>query len=408
MCALPCGRHTECACYLEDDTTSIPHPFETGEPTVKFRHMIILLSAVAYFSDKPVQAKQLLYLASTQEKTIVAYEVNDDTGALTARFSNDLPGNAGPLAFSPDTSFVYAAMTGLEEGKAGVATLKRAEDGSLTMLSTATITSRAPYIRPDNSGRYLLAAHYGAGEVTVYRIVDGICTSELLDQKQTDKTAHCIEVDPSGRFVFVPHTSPNKVYQFRLDQDTGKLIPNDPPFAEGPDKNHKYHEPRHYAHHPQLDIAYTSNENGGGITAWKLDTGRGTLSKLQTLSTLPPGYDGSSAAADIRITPNGRFAYVSNRDVTERKDGAATKDTLAAVALDPKTGRMSIVGHFPTAHFPRSFCIDLGGRFVYAAGQKSSSLYAYRIDQETGKLEHFDTYQTGGVPIWVMCGNVGK
>ena len=375
---------------------------------MKIRHMVILLSAVAYFSQKPLQAKQLLYLASTQEKTIVAYEVNDETGALTAKFSNDLPGNAGPLTFSPDTSFVYAAVTGLAGGKAGVATLKRADDGSLTMLNTATITSRAPYIRTDKSGRYLLAAHYGAGEVTVYRIVNGISTDELLDQKQTEKTAHCIEVDPSGRFVFVPHTTPNKVYQFRLDQDTGKLIPNDPPFAAGPDENHKYHEPRHFSHHPQLDIAYTSNENGGGITAWKLDTGKGTLTKLQTLSTLPPGYDGSSAAADIRITPNGRFAYVSNRDVTERKAGEPTKDTLAGVALDPNTGLMKIIGHFPTAHFPRSICIDVSGRFVYAAGQNSSSLYAYQIDQSSGELAHFETYETGGVPIWVMCGKVEK
>jgi len=375
---------------------------------MKIRHLVILLSAVAYFSEKPLQARQFLYLASTQEKTIVAYEVNEDTGALTKRFSIDLPGNAGPLAFSPDGSFVYAAMTGLAGGKAGVATLRRATDGTLTLLRTATITSRAPYIRSDKSGRFLLAAHYGAGEVTVYRIVDGICTDELLDQKQTEKTAHCIEIDPSGQFVFVPHTAPNKVYQFRLDQSSGKLIPNDPPFADGPDIDHKYHEPRHYAHHPQLDIAYTSNENGGGITAWKFDTGTGTLSKLQTLSTLPAGYEGNSAAADIRITPNGRFAYVSNRDVTERKAGAAPQDTLAGVALDPQTGRMKVIGHFPTAHHPRSFCIDLTGKFAYVAGQNTSTLLAYRIDQTSGKLEHFETYETGGVPIWVMCGKVGK
>lgn len=375
---------------------------------MKIRHMMILLSAVAYFSDKPLQAGQLLYLASTQEKTIVAYEIDSDTGALTKKFGVDLPGNAGPLALSPDTSRVYAAVTGLEGGKAGVVTLKRADNGALTVLATAAITSRAPYIRADKEGRFLLAAHYGAGDVTVYRIVDGICTDELLDQKKTDRTAHCIEVDPSGRFVFVPHTTPNKVFQFRLDQSTGQLTPNDPAFADGPDKDHKYHEPRHYAHHPELDVAYTSNENGGGITAWQFDPDRGTLSRLQTLSTLPPGYDGSSAAADIHITPNGRFAYVSNRDVTERKEGDPLKDTLAAVSLDPDTGRMKLIGYFPTAHFPRSFCIDLSGRFVYAAGQKSSTLFAYRIDQATGKLEHFDTYETGGDPIWVMCASVGK
>ncbi|MBP85313.1 MAG: hypothetical protein CMJ64_01130 [Planctomycetaceae bacterium] len=373
---------------------------------MKIRFAIALLFAGVCSMDTSLDAGQLLYLASTQDKTIVAYELNAGSGDLTKKFSVDLPGNAGPMAFSPNASFVYTAVTGLQDGKAGVASLKRAKDGSLKLVATATITSRAPYIRADRSGRVLLAAHYGAGDVTTYRIKDGICTDARLDHRKTEKTAHCIELDPSGKFAFVPHTSPNKVYQFRLDAETGKLTPNDPPFATGPDEGHLYHQPRHIAHHPKLRMAYTSNERGGGITAWKFDPKKGTLSKVQTLSTLPPSYDGESAAADIKITPDGRFAYVSNRDVTKRKEGEATKDTLAAIAIDSTTGKMKMIGHYPTAHFPRSFCIDLTGSYVYAAGQNSSALFAYRINQKTGDLKHLRTYETGGVPIWVMCGAV--
>jgi len=366
--------------------------------------MISSSSALTSPKTRPVGSGQLLYLASSQDRAIVVYEVHDETGELTRKFTTALPGNPGPLAFSPDTSLVYAAMTGLKDGNAGVATLKRGDDGSLSLSGTATITSRSPYIRTDKEGRYLLAAHYGAGEVTVYRIIDGICTDELLDHKKTARTAHCIEIDPSGRFVFVPHTTPNKVYQFHFETKTGALIRNDPPFADGPDKTRKYHEPRHYAHHPKLKIAYTSNEHGGGITAWDFNPHTGALTRAQTLSTVPPDYDGDSAASDIHITPDGRFAYVSNRDVTKRKKGQLMKDTLAGVALDAKTGRMKLFGYFPTAHLPRSFCIDLTGRFVYSAGQGSSLLFAYRIDQQSGKLNHFATYQTDPVPIWVMCG----
>ena len=360
----------------------------------------------ALLANSPASAGQLLYLASIKDKNIVAYAINAETGELKERFRIDLPGNPGPLAFSPDASFVYAAMTGLDDNKAGVATLKRAENGSLTLISTAHMTSRTPYIRVDNTGRFLLAAHYGAGDVTVYRIRDGIVSGDLLDQRATARTAHCIEMDPSGRFVFVPHTSPNKVFQFRLNRETGKLVPNDPPTVDGPDADHKYHAPRHYAHHPKLNVAYTSNESGGGITAWAFDPKSGTLSRLQTLSTLPTNYEGKSAAADIKLTPDGRFAYVSNRDVSKRNKGEPTQDSLAAVSLDPKTGKMKIIGTFPTAHLPRSFCIDLTGQFLYAAGQGAATLVAYRIDRESGRLQQLATYATGGVPIWVMCGNV--
>lgn len=373
---------------------------------MKITAMISAFLAMVALTPVSARAGQLLYLASSKDKTIVAYRVDAETGELTQEFRIELPGSPGPLAFSPDKSFVYAAATGLSGDKAGIITLERAGDGSLNVVGTSTITSRTPYIRTDKAGRYLMAAHYGDGDVTVYRIKDGICTDELLDHKVTEKTAHSIELDPSGRFVFVPHTSPNKVYQFRLDASTGRLIPNSPPFVDGPDKDHQYHEPRHYAHHPRLNVAYTSNENGGGITAWKFAPAYGTLSKMQTLSTLPPDFEGKSAAADIHLTPDGRFAYVSNRDITKRDEGEAMQDTLAGFKLDPQTGKMTLVGYFPTPHLPRSFCIDLEGKFVYSAGQGAAKLFAYRIDPDSGKLEHTATYETGGVPIWVMCGQV--
>lgn len=350
-------------------------------------------------------AGQLLYLASTKGKTLTAFAVNGDTGALTKKFSIDLPGNGGPMAFSPDASFVYAAMTGLEGNKAGVATLQRADDGSLKMLSTAPLITRAPYIRTDKQGKHLLAAHYSTGEVSVYRIKDGIC-GELTDRKKTERTAHCIEIDSSGRFVFVPHTSPNKVYQFRLNEKTGKLSANDPAFATGPDEDHQYHQPRHIKFHPKLNIAYTSNERGGGISAWKLNADQGTLSLMQTLPALPPDYEGNGAAADINLTPDGRFAYVSNRDNTKRPAGEMMRDTLAGFSLDPKTGKMKLIGHFPTTQFPRSFCIDQTGKFVYAAGQRSAKLASYKIDAKTGSLKPLKTYGTDDGPIWVMCGSV--
>ncbi|MCH2203905.1 MAG: lactonase family protein, partial [Fuerstiella sp.] len=349
---------------------------------------------------------QVLYLSSATTKSIIVYAVDDDTGALTRKFTTDLTVSPGPLRISPNGAFLYAAVSGLEGDHAGVATFKRAANGSLTLLATSRISSGAPYLCTDKQGRYLMACSYGNGDATVYRIVDGICTDELLDRQKADLAAHSVEIDPSGRFVYVPCTTPNKLFQFRLDQSNGKLIPNDPPYLEGPDTEHNYHEPRHYAHHPHLDIAYTSNEKGGGITAWQFDAETGKLTQLRTLSTVPPNFEGRSAAADIKITPNGRFAYVSNRDVTKRAEGEPMQDTLAGVSLDPSTGEMELIGYFPTAYFPRSFCIDLTGRFVYSGGQRSLTLFAYGIDQSTGKLDHSATYETDGVPLWVVCGHV--
>ena len=361
-----------------------------------FRIAIWLLTAAV---TTPLAGEQLLYLASSEAKSITSFAVDPETGDLAERLQVSLPGNTGPLAFSPKRDFVYAAVTGLANRQAGVVTLQRNADGKLNVIETVPITSRTAYIRTDRSGKLLLAAHYGSGDVTVYQIQNGTCTGKLLDQQTTARTAHCIELDPSGKYVFVPHTAPNQVFQFTLAAD-GKLTPNQPPFAPGPDTEHRYHGPRHYAHHPKLPMAFTSNETGGGISSWKFEPRTGTLQLQQTLCTLPPDYEGGSAAADIKLTPDGRFAYVSNRDTRKSPDHA---DTLAIVAIDPTTGAMKIVGHQETAHFPRSICIDVHGRFLFAAGQRSASMRSYRISEKTGALFPLKSYSTGGGPIWVMC-----
>ncbi len=385
---------------MDVDPTMPKHP---GVSQMRTVFLSLLAITMTNALSTTASAEQLLYLASTADKTIVAYKVDGGNGMLSKRFSVDLPGNGGAMAFSPDKKFVYASVTGLPDNAAGVATYRRHKNGTLTLLDTAKITSRPPYIQVDPTGRFLLAAHYGAGDVTMYSVVKGVATSKLLAHIKTAKTAHCIELDPSGQFVYVPHTAPNRLYQFVLDTKAGTLLPNDPPFVDGPDTKHRYHEPRHYKHHPKLPMGFTSNENGGGITAWAFDKATGRLTRKNTLSTLPPNLEGTSHAADIQITPDGRFAYVSNRCTTKLTDGQKPTDTLCAVAINGKTGDMKIVGHYATGYHPRATCIDLEGKFFFAAGQRSNDLHTYRINRKTGELKPIKVYQTGGTPIWVMC-----
>ncbi|MCA9178051.1 MAG: beta-propeller fold lactonase family protein [Planctomycetales bacterium] len=372
--------------------------------------LIILLSSWLLMSEFTL-GNEVLYLATIRGRSVSVYAI-EKPGAgplLTPHSVVELPGDGGAMCYSPKRDFVYVALTRLPGDKAGVATYRRRPDGGLEHAGNATITSRAPYIRVSDDGSCLLAAHYADGEVTMYRVKDGICTSELLAQIATEKTAHCVELDPSGMYAFVPHTSPNKIYQFRLDAQRGKLTPNDPPWVDGPERNRQggsFDEPRHIAFHPRLKAAFSSNERGGGITRWAIDAETGTLTREQTLYTLPADFRGQSAAADIRITPDGRFAFVSNRDVTKRAEGEAAQDSITTVAIDPKNGEMRIAGHAATTEMPRSICVNGDGSLLFAAGQKSDRLLAYTIDRQTGKLTLLESREATGTPIWVMCGDV--
>ncbi len=365
----------------------------------------ILLSALAL--SLPASAGQFLFLSATNDSDLVSFRVDPKSGALTEHARLALPGGGGPMSLAADGKILYVeshvSLEGEKRPIPHIVTLRN-DGGSFAQLEVARVDIRSPSIHVDATNRCLLGAHYGDGAVTVWKIDDERrCTGEVTDHHKTEKTAHFITTDPGNRFVYVPHTSPNAIYQFSLDPEKGLLSPLDPPSVSGPDEDHQYHQPRHYAHHPTLAMGFSSNERGGGISSWKFDASTGRLTLAETLSALPPDWEGNSAAADVHITPDGRFVYVSNRDTRKLEDGAPTKDTIAAFSIAPETGKLSLVGHYATEHFPRSFCIDTTGNFVYVAGQRTNQLAAYRIDRETGALERIGTYPTGKSPIWVMC-----
>ena len=154
--------------------------------------------------------------------------------------------------------------------------------------------------------------------------------------------------------------------------------------------------PRHLAFHPTQNIAFTSNEQGNSITAYRYDPAAG-LTPLQTLSTLPGDFQGQNTTADVKVHPSGKFIWVSNRG----------HDSLACFAID-SSGRLSPRGHTPTEKTPRSFDIDPSGRFAFGAGEGSGKLAAFQIEADSGKLTRMHTYDIGRSLTWVMAVELGK
>src|SRR6185437_6975589 len=110
-----------------------------------------------------------------------------------------------------------------------------------------------------------------------------------LQSIKTAVNAHAIVPDPTNRFVFVPHTGPDVIFQFKFDAKAGRLSPNTPEKLRTP----KGSEPRHLAFHPSKPIVYIDNEKSSSVTAYALNEKVGTLRPLQTLSTLPKDFRGT-------------------------------------------------------------------------------------------------------------------
>jgi len=333
------------------------------------------------------ESRSWLFVSLLQEEKIVTFERNPDSGALVRRAETKCPAEPACMSTSPDrrTLFVSYRSTGQ------LASFRiDASTGRLTPLSVVKGGADPAYLLPDHSGRFLLSAYYAANKVTVHRLGDdGSISESPLQTISTAEKAHGIVLDSTNRIAFVSHTGANRIFQFRFDKKTGRLSAGNPPFAKTPDEDH----PRHITLHPSDRWAYVSNEAGDSIGVFDVNRKSSTLRRIQTLSTLPAGFDGSrNATARCEMTPNGRFVYVANRG----------HDSIACFAIDQNTGRVTSLGQIPTEKTPRSFTIEPRGRFLYAAGQGSGRIAAFRI-LDDGKLARFATYESGPVSWWALA-----
>ncbi len=352
--------------------------------------ILLVLLAVSAGTPARVLADSWLFMSLKDERRIVTYERDPVDGKVVPVTSTDCPGEPGPLSASPDGRLLFASIrsTGhLASYRVDSAT------GKLKPLSVVNAGEDPAFHTTDRTGRFLLTAYYHAAKVTVHAIEpDGRIRDEPLQSVPTDEKAHAVAFDPSGRFVFVPHTGPDAIYQFRFDTTnsrSGPLQPNTPPILRTPAGD----APRHMVFHPSRPFAWTDNEAGDSVTSFRLDTRTGTLTPIQTVSTLPGDFaePDKNACAALQISPNGRFLYAANRG----------HESVACFVINEKTGRVTSLGQTKTGRTPRSISVDPQGRFLYAAGQNDNTLWTYRI-QADGRLKHESTQRTGTRPWWIM------
>ena len=351
------------------------------------RMLVALALAATSLPSFAAYAETFVYVSVAAENRIAAYAMDDDNGKLRHVSDTRLNAEPGPLATDPAGKFLFASIRSAGD----LASFRRDRStGELTPVSRVAAGADPAYVATDHTGRFLLSAYYRAGKVVVHRIGDdGSLADQPLQTIETDDKAHAIVPDRSNKFVMVPHTGPNAIFQFRFNAKTGLLAPNAVPKIVRPDNT----GPRHLGFHPTLDTAYVSDEQGSSITAYDFDANQGRLVALQTLSTLPAGFAKSNATAHLEVHPSGKWVYVANRG----------HDSLAGFRIDQQTGRVDSFGQTLTEQTPRSFNIEHSGRFLFAAGQGSGKLVAFQINQASGVLTRIDTYDVGERPWWVLA-----
>ncbi len=357
---------------------------------IKSSLVIAALLPIAALAAEMARADTFAYVGNADSNDISVFRVEPQSGELvfveTAAFNGvEKPGSSTPLAVSPDRRFLFAGVR--SQPYVAVSFAIDPKTGRLKYLGSGPLADSMAYIATDRSGKFLFSASYNGNKIAVNPIGADGAIQAPVQVIPTGLNAHAIQADPDNRHVFATNLGSDQVLGFKFDSATGQLIPTDPGATKVADKS----GPRHFVFHPNHKFVYLLHELNGAILVFAYDAGNGTWRELQRTTALPPGFDGKPWAADIHLTPDGRFLYASER----------TSNTLSAFKVDTASGLLSVIGSVPTEKQPRGFAIDPTGRYLAAVGELSDGMTVYSIDQASGALAKLKSYPVGKKPNWV-------
>lgn len=334
---------------------------------------------------------------------IYAFRFDSDTGVAEPLGLAVASKNPTFLAVHPDGRHLYAAN---EEATwsgrpGGYVTAYRvdATTGHLTELGQQSTGGDGPcHLNVDATGHALLAVNYGGGSVASFPLnADGSVRphasfiqhtgSSVNPSRQKGPHAHSVNLSPDNRLAFVCDLGLDQVLVYDLAARPATLTLHAPPFARlAPGSG-----PRHLAWSPDGKFAFVNGEMLSTLNSFAFDASKGTLTPVQTASTLPADFKGNSTTAETRVHPNGKFVYVSNRG----------HDSIAVFRTDGRGG-LSLVEHVPTqGKTPRNFNFDPTGKFLWAENQDSDSVFLFRVDAATGHLTPTGQKLSVGSPVCV-------
>jgi 6-phosphogluconolactonase len=347
------------------------------------RSILLALLAVPTFAAEPVVFVSAF--ASGEKAGIHAFGFDSETGTLKPL--KRATGMQSPffIALSPDRRFLYSIdeFGGKDNFVAAFAIEGRG--GDLKPLNRQNTRGTAScFLDVDPTGQCVLVANYSSGNVTSFPVQSDGSLGEAVSffqhsgssadpQRQKGPNAHCFVISPDGKHSLAADLGIDKVMIYTLDAATAKLAPNTvQPFA----KLTPGSGPRHLTFHPSGELVYVINELANTITVFDWNAADGTLKEKQTIATLPKDFTGKSYTADLKITPDGKHLYGTNRGHDSLASYRIAADgTLSLLSIQPSGGKG-----------PQNLLITPDGRWLLCANMPGNNVVVFQINPASGAI----------------------
>jgi 6-phosphogluconolactonase len=226
------------------------------------------------------------------------------------------------------------------------------------------------------SGAVAYVAHWGDGTLTAVELDDdGMPVSaEAVVAGDPAGLAtrahhHQVVVTPDGRAVLVTDVGGDELLVFAAAAD-GRLDPAPAARITFPEGS----GPRHVEFHPSGRFVYVLGEWDSRLHILAADGGVPT-GIVASVTTTPPGYDGTNKTSEIHMHPSGATMYVGNRN----------SDCVTVFAVGDDGGVEPVEHHSTFGNGPASVRVVPSGRHLLVGNVYSGSLVVFAID-DAGRL----------------------
>ncbi len=303
---------------------------------------------------------------------------NPSTGVITREKLFKAVDNPNFLAKSPDGRFLYVvsrAPSAVDPSGGSVLAYAINASGNLEFLNKQSSQGNDPcHVTVSPDGKWVAIANYGGGSVALYPVnADGSIgpSSSLIKHRgsgphptrQRAPYAHSVKFSKDGNFLFAADLGTDQLLIYVLDKTSGILTPASQPFIDLPPGS----GPRHFIFTNDEKYCFVANELNSTVSV--IEKTNGQHSVKQTLSTLPSTFKGSSFCADIHLSPDEKFIYVSNRG--HQSIAVFNRNAVGTLIFNTT---VHVEGDWP-----RNFVIHPSGKFILVANQRSNNIAVFEL-----------------------------
>lgn len=287
---------------------------------------------------------------------------------------------------------VYAGVKG---EPAGIVTLALDRGtGILAPLSRLDLPDGGMnYLALTPGGDGLLGVSYGGGYGISCRVADGAVAEPV--SRVAYPNLHSVLPSPDGRFAYLVSLGADLIAQYSIGDDL-TLTPLDPPTVAAPAGS----GPRHLVIDDARTSVYVLTEFSGQVLHYRRDLEAGSLEFVgSALAVDPEAGLGPSIFGEDPLAHH--FIWGADLHLAGDRLWASerTTSTLAALAVST-TGEVSDAEAFvATETQPRGFAVSADGRFLVAAGEKSTTVSLFAISGD--RLDLIERVETGRGANWV-------